>query len=177
MQITLVAHDIRSTHNVGAFFRTCDGLGIEKIIFSGYTPYPTFEGDTRMPHFADKLTRQIHKTALGAESTVDFERFENLEEVIAKLRKENAVLVALEQFPGSLNPQECRQQVKERFADRPVALIVGNEIHGVNDDILKQVDLIMEIPMHGTKESLNVSVATAIALYSLKNPVHYEGGL
>ena len=61
-EITLIAHDIRSTHNVGAFFRTCDGLGVKRIIFSGYTPYPTFEGDSRLPHFADKITRQIHKT-------------------------------------------------------------------------------------------------------------------
>lgn len=167
MQITLVAHDIRSTHNVGAFFRTCDGLGVKNIIFSGYTPFPTFEGDTRLPHFADKITRQIHKTALGAESTVDFKRYESLNEVIKILKKSGHVLVALEQFPGSLCPSECRDKLDKKFKDRPVALIIGNEIHGVKDEILKQMDLIMEIPMHGTKESLNVSVATAIALYEL----------
>jgi len=167
MQIALVAHDIRSTHNVGAFFRTCDGLGIEKIIFSGYTPYPTLEADTRLPHFSDKITRQIHKTALGAESTVAFERFETLKEVLAELKKDNYVLVALEQFPGSASPEDCTKAIKSSFKNRPVALVVGNEIHGVADEILQQMDLIVEIPMHGTKESLNVSVATAIALYSL----------
>lgn len=170
MNITLVAHDIRSTHNVGAFFRTCDGLGVEKIIFSGYTPYPKFEGDTRLPHFADKITRQIHKTALGAESTIDFERFESLESVLAKAKKENAILVALEQFPGSLTPEECKQKIVKKASGRPIYLLIGNEIHGVKDDILKQMDLIIEIPMHGTKESLNVSVATAIALYELTGP-------
>jgi tRNA G18 (ribose-2'-O)-methylase SpoU len=167
MKITLVAHDIRSTHNVGAFFRTCDGLGIEQIIFSGYTPYPTFEGDSRLPHFADKITRQIHKTALGAESTVDFQRFETLEAVIDYLKSENTVLIALEQFPKSVSPAECTALLQKNYKNQPVALILGNEIHGVNDEILAQMDIIMEIPMHGTKESFNVSVATGIALYAL----------
>jgi 23S rRNA (guanosine2251-2'-O)-methyltransferase len=165
--ITLVAHDIRSTHNVGAFFRTCDGLGVQKIIFSGYTPYPSLEDDTRLPHFADKLTRQIHKTALGAECTVDFERFNNLEEVIEKAKQENAVLIALEQYPGSLSPEACVQKIKSQYEGRPIYLIIGNEVHGVADDLLAKVDIVMEIPMKGTKESLNVSVATAIALYEL----------
>lgn len=166
MHITLVAHDIRSTHNVGAFFRTCDGLGVERIIFSGYTPYPTFEGDTRMPHFADKLTRQIHKTALGAESVVDFRYTETLVAVIAQLKKSDHTLVALEQHPHSLTPSACKEQI-QRSGKSKVALFVGNEIHGVKDDILAQMDYIMEIPMKGVKESLNVSVATAIALYEL----------
>lgn len=167
MQITLVAHDIRSTHNVGAFFRTCDGLGVGRIVFSGYTPYPKFEGDTRLPHFADKITRQIHKTALGAESSVAFERFETLSEVISHLKSQGYVLIALEQFPSSLAPEECVKRLRKTYKNKPVALIIGNEIHGVKDEILKQTDFIMEIPMHGVKESLNVSVATAIALYAL----------
>ncbi len=167
MEISLVAHDIRSTHNVGAFFRTCDGLGVQKIIFSGYTPHPTFEGDTRLPHFAYKLTRQIHKTALGAESIIDFEKNETLKEVIVSLQKQKTVLVALESFPTSHTPKECAQLIRSNYKDRPIALIVGNEIHGVADEILKQMDLIMEIPMHGVKESFNVSVAAAIALYAL----------
>lgn len=167
MHITLVAHDIRSTHNVGAFFRTCDGLGVNQIYFSGYTPYPTFEGDTRLPHFADKLTRQIHKTALGAESTVEFKTFEGIEDTINCLHEDSAVLIALEQFPDSIPLAECSQLLHEEYAGRPIALFIGNEIRGVEDDILRQMDIIIEIPMHGTKESLNVSVATGIALYEL----------
>ena len=167
INITLVAHNIRSTHNVGAFFRTCDGLGVDKIIFSGYTPYPSLEDDTRLPHFADKLTRQIHKTALGAECTVDFERFDNLEDVISRAKQENSVLIALEQYPGSLSPESCLQKINTEYEGRPVYLIVGNEVHGVADDLLANVDIVMEIPMKGTKESLNVSIATAIALYEL----------
>lgn len=167
MQISLVAHDIRSTHNVGAFFRTCDGLGVQEIIFSGYTPYPTLEGDERLPHFADKITRQIHKTALGAESTVNFIRFETLNEVLTHLQSRGTALVALEQFPSSMSPSECADALRAHHANKPIALIVGNEIHGVTDDILARMDYIMEIPMHGVKESLNVSVATAVALYEL----------
>lgn len=167
VDITLVAHDIRSTHNVGAFFRTCDGLGVKQILFSGYTPYPTFEGDSRMPHFADKITRQIHKTALGAESTVDFKVYDHLQDALEHLKKRDTVLVALEQFPGSATPNECVDRLKHAYKNRPLALIVGNEIHGVDDATLQQMDMIMEIPMLGVKESLNVSVATAIALYSL----------
>jgi tRNA G18 (ribose-2'-O)-methylase SpoU len=166
-KIILVAHDIRSTHNVGAFFRTCDGLGVDKIILSGYTPYPKFDGDSRLPYMADKITRQIHKTALGAETTVAFERFGNLTVVIDTLKAQNIVLVALEQSEGSLSPLECRKTLKNEHPSQSVALLVGNEIHGVTPEILSKMDLIMEIPMHGQKESLNVSVATAIALYEL----------
>lgn len=167
--ITLVAHDIRSTHNVGAFFRTCDGLGINNIIFSGYTPYPSFEGDTRLPHFADKLTRQIHKTALGAESVIPFLRYDDTNKVLHTLKADNTVIIALEQSADSLSPEQCQNTLLSKFKGRNIALIVGNEIHGVNDDFLKNADLIMEIPMYGMKESLNVSVATAIALYSIKS--------
>jgi 23S rRNA (guanosine2251-2'-O)-methyltransferase len=167
LKITLVAHDIRSTHNVGAFFRTCDGLGIDRIIFSGYTPYPTFEGDSRLPHFADKITRQIHKTALGAESSIKFLHFDGIEECIAFLKNESAVLIALEQAPGSLSPQLCREKILQDYKDQPISLLLGNEIHGVHEDTLKQMDMIIEIPMHGMKESLNVSVAAGIALYEL----------
>jgi tRNA G18 (ribose-2'-O)-methylase SpoU len=167
MSITLVAHDIRSTHNVGAFFRTCDGLGINEIIFSGYTPYPTFDDDTRLPHFADKITRQIHKTALGAESTVDFKYFESFDDVISSLKKNGVILIALEQHPNSLTPEECIEKLSKSFKNKSIALIIGNEVHGVREEVLQQMDIIMEIPMHGTKESLNVSIATGIALYSL----------
>ena len=71
--IIVIAHNIRSTHNVGSIFRTAEGFGVTKIILSGYTPYPVFSGDTRLPHIAQKLTAQIHKTALGAEDIVPFE--------------------------------------------------------------------------------------------------------
>lgn len=156
--IVLVAHNIRSTHNVGAFLRTCDGFGVKKLIFSGYTPYPTFEDDTRLPHFADKITRQIHKTALGAEVTVPFERHEL--PPIEQLKSEGYTIVGLEQDERSVMLPDFKVPNK-------VALLLGNEIDGIYPEYRNQCDTLVEIPMHGHKESFNVSVATGIALYHL----------
>jgi tRNA G18 (ribose-2'-O)-methylase SpoU len=153
---------------VGAFFRTCDGLGVNKIIFSGYTPYPKLEADTRLPHFADKITRQIHKTALGAETTVPFERFDTIEEAVEKHKE--STFIALEQHPSSKIPAELTKILKDKKVANAV-LILGNEIHGVSEDVLSEVDYIMEIPMKGDKESFNVSIACGIALYELTKSI------
>ncbi len=156
--ITLVLHNIRSTHNVGAIFRSAEGFGVEKIILSGYTPYPIIPNDTRLPHIAEKLTRQIHKTALGAETLVPFERYESLD---VWLKDNDVPLLALEQAPDSINLRE--------FTPPDIfGLLLGEEVHGIESDILKQCDYILEIPMKGQKESFNVSVATGIALYQLQ---------
>lgn len=156
--IILLAHNIRSTHNVGAFLRTCDGFGVKKLIFSGYTPYPTLEDDTRLPHFADKITRQIHKTALGAETTVPFERYEL--PPLAELKAAGYAIVGLEQDERSIMLPDY--QVPDK-----VALFLGNEIDGIYPEYRNQCDALVEIPMHGAKESFNVSVAAGIALYHL----------
>ena len=156
--IVLLAHNIRSTHNVGAFLRTCDGFGVSKVIFSGYTPYPKLEQDTRLPHFADKLTRQIHKTALGAETAVPFERHEL--PPIAELKAAGYQIVGLEQDVRSVMLPDYQVPSK-------VALLLGNEIDGIYPEYREQCDVLVEIPMHGTKESFNVSVACGIALYHL----------
>ena len=156
--IVLIAHNIRSTHNVGAFLRTCDGFGVRKLIFSGYTPYPTLEDDTRLPHFADKITRQIHKTALGAEITVPFEYCEL--PPIEQLKAEGYTIVGLEQDERSVMLPDYEVPDK-------VALLPGNEIDGIYPEYRDQCDALVEIPMHGHKESFNVSVATGIALYHL----------
>ncbi|HCH34850.1 TPA: TrmH family RNA methyltransferase [Candidatus Saccharibacteria bacterium] len=157
-KIILIAHNIRSTHNVGAFLRTCDGFGVEKLIFSGYTPYPTLEDDTRLPHFADKITRQIHKTALGAEMTVPFEQYAL--PPIAQLQADGYAIVGLEQDERSILLPDYRPTEK-------VALFLGNEIDGIYPEYRDQCDTLIEIPMEGQKESFNVSVAAGIALYYL----------
>jgi 23S rRNA (guanosine2251-2'-O)-methyltransferase len=157
-EIILIAHNIRSTHNVGAFFRTADGFGVSKIIFSGYTPYPTLEDDTRLPHFADRLTRQIHKTALGAETTVPFERYD--EPPLNALKKDGYRIVGLEQDKRSI-------MLNDYTSPGKVALLLGNEIDGIYPELRAQCDDLIEIPMHGHKESFNVSVATGVALYGL----------
>lgn len=157
-EIILIAHNIRSTHNVGAFFRTADGFGIKKVIFSGYTPYPTLEDDTRLPHFADKLTRQIHKTALGAETMVPFERYD--EAPLDELKSKGYKIVGLEQDERSI-------LLPDYHVPEKVALLLGNEIDGIYPELRVKCDDLIEIPMHGAKESFNVSVAAGIAMYHL----------
>lgn len=157
-QIIVIAHNIRSTHNVGSIFRTAEGFGVKKIILSGYTPYPTVKNDARLPHISEKITSQIHKTALGAETLVPFEYAEALD--LGTLRLAGYRIVALEQAPNSINLRDYQPLDK-------LALLLGEEVHGITPELLSQVDDIVEIPMHGAKESFNVSVATGIALYAL----------
>lgn len=176
-RLVVIAHNIRSTHNVGSIFRTCEGFGVEKLILTGYTPYPDLSvqtsapacayidgeityHDPRLPHIREKLTKQIHTTALGAEQLVPFEYRETLD--LGTLDLAGYRIVALEQSPRSINLHDY--QVPER-----VALVLGEEVHGVPSDILEQCEDILEIPMQGQKESFNVSVAAGIALYELTN--------
>ncbi|NCU39241.1 TrmH family RNA methyltransferase [Candidatus Saccharibacteria bacterium] len=155
--ITLIAHNIRSTHNVGSIFRSAEGFGVKKIILSGYTPYPTFQGDTRLPHEAEKITQQIHKTALGAESLVPFEHISDIRPWVQSC---SLPVIALEQTPTATLLQNFTPPNK-------FALLLGEEVHGVEEELLKLCDTAIEIPMVGKKESFNVSVATGIALYAL----------
>lgn len=157
-EIIVIAHNIRSTHNVGSIFRTAEGFGVQKIILSGYTPYPRIENDTRLPHIADKLTAQIHKTALGAEKIVPFTYLETLD--LGTLDLAGYRLIALEQDDQSINLRDYDPPAK-------IALLLGEEVHGITPELLAQVDDIIEIPMQGKKESFNVSVAAGIALYAL----------
>lgn len=158
-EIILLAHNIRSTHNVGAIFRTAEGFGVKKIILSGYTPYPILEKDSRLPHISEKLTSQIHKTALGAETIVPFEYEENLN--FSSLRKNGYRIVGLEQDASSI-------MLPNYTSPQKIALLLGEEVEGIDTDLRKECDDLVEIPMEGQKESFNVSVATGIALYGLK---------
>lgn len=158
-EIILLAHNIRSTHNVGAIFRTAEGFGVKKIILSGYTPYPILEKDSRLPHISEKLTSQIHKTALGAETIVPFEYEENLN--FSSLRKNGYRIVGLEQDASSI-------MLPNYTSPQKIALLLGEEVEGIDTDLRKECDDLIEIPMEGQKESFNVSVATGIALYGLK---------
>lgn len=160
-EITLLVHNIRSTHNVGSILRTADGFGVTHVVCSGYTPYPQLSGDNRLPHIVEKLTRQIHKTALGAEATVDVSYFSDVRTWLEKnQRGEHQPVYALEQATGS-------QNLKDFVPAEKFALLIGEEVHGIAPDLLEWCDDILEIPMHGHKESFNVSVSTGIALYAL----------
>jgi 23S rRNA (guanosine2251-2'-O)-methyltransferase len=160
-QIIVIAHNIRSTHNVGSIFRTCEGFGVSRLILSGYTPYPTVKNDTRLPHIRDKLTAQIHKTALNAERLVPFE----YQEVpnITQLKAGGYVIVGLEQDMRSVPLSSYTPSEK-------IALWLGEEVEGMTPEQRSICDVLVEIPMRGKKESFNVSVAAGIALYGLSYP-------
>ncbi len=150
--LNLILHNIRSAHNVGAIFRTADGAGVDKIYLTGYTPAPV-----------DQFKRpngEIKKTALGAEETVAWEKQEDISELITELKKSGVQIWALEQADKSVNYREVKLTA-------PMALIVGNETEGIEPEILNLCDQVIEIPMRGIKESLNVAVATGIALFHL----------
>lgn len=157
-QITVIAHNIRSTHNVGSIFRTCEGLGVEKLIFTGYTPYPMTSDDERLPHIVRKLESQISKTALGAEHLVPYQYCEF--PPLDKLRADGYRIVGLEQDARAI-------MLPAYKAPEKLVLLLGEEVEGITPELRAQCDDLIEIPMHGQKESFNVSVAAGIALYAL----------
>jgi 23S rRNA (guanosine2251-2'-O)-methyltransferase len=157
-QIILIAHNVRSTHNVGSLLRTAEGLGVSKVIFTGYTPYPASKQDTRLPHIAHKLHSQIHKTALDAEELVQWEHNDDIFAALGQLRAQGYSLAAIEQAPGAV-------QLPDFAPPEKLALIVGREVEGVEPEVLASVDTVLEIPMFGKKESFNVVQAAAMALY------------
>jgi len=157
----LIIHNIRSCYNVGALFRTADGLGVEKIYLTGYTPYPMQPNDKRLPFLAQRIDRQIRKTALGAEMNIDWEHIEDIYGLIANLKNQGYQVVGLEQTPHSAPLNSFHPPEK-------MALIIGQEIGGVNPAILALTDTVIEIPMSGKKDSFNVAQAAAMALYHIK---------
>jgi len=156
-EVTLVLHNIRSIHNVGSILRSAEGFGVRNIVCSGYTPYPAKAGDTRLPHIRDKITSGIHKTALGAEEMLEISHFDTLDEWLAQ---NTLPIVALEQTPDSVTPRQF-------IAPAQFALLLGEEVHGIEPQYLERCTTAIEIPMRGRKESFNVSVATGIALYAI----------
>lgn len=166
-EIIVLAHNIRSTHNIGAILRTAEGFGVAKIIFSGYSPFPTFKGENfaetgRLPHLAQKIHSQIAKTALGSEEIVPFEISKNITEKIHELKNQGFEIFALEQTKTSTKLPQLTLSKNAK-----IALLLGEEIEGVPENLLELCDYALEIPMFGRKESFNVSVATGIALYKI----------
>lgn len=139
--------NIRSLYNVGSIFRTSDGALIRKLFLCGFTPHPP--------------RKEIEKTALGATETVPWAYFKSAGECIAAVRAEGAKLCVLEQTTESVPYYRVRK------SDFPLCLVVGNEITGVSPELIAAADLAIEIPMYGTKQSLNAAVAYGIALFEL----------
>lgn len=160
-ELVLIAHNLRSLHNVGSLLRTAEGLGIDKVWLTGYTPYPKQQNDDRLPHLAQKTDKQIAKTALGAEKFVKWEHSEAIEAVLASLKADGFVIAGLEQTLGS-------QALPGFKPPRKLALIVGREVEGLESEVLELCDQVLEIPMSGQKESFNVVQAAAMALYHLR---------
>jgi tRNA G18 (ribose-2'-O)-methylase SpoU len=146
-KIVLLLQNIRSLHNVGSLFRSADVFGIEKIYLCGYTGTPP--------------RKEISKVALGAEEWIPWEHAARTHTVVERLRGDGYQIVALETGIPSVSLSDTS------FSDK-VAMIVGNEVTGITAPIVRRADLVVQIPMHGKKESLNVSVAGGVALYALR---------
>jgi len=148
----VILDNIRSIHNVGSIFRTSDAFGVEKIYLCGVTPTPR-----------DRFGRErqdLAKVALGAEKSVKWKYFENTIDIVKKLKKEKYQIIAIEQDKKSIN----LNKIKTKY---PVAVVMGNEVNGIDKKTLKLADIIAEIPMKGKKESMNVSVTFGIAGYKI----------
>lgn len=163
-ELILVIHNVRSSLNTGALFRTADGAGVRRIFLTGYTPAPPRK-DALSLTAAEKAFR---KTALGAEASMPWKQSASFGTVLAALRKEKFEIVALEQHEKSADYRA--------YVPKPrVALVVGNEVRGLHANILRQCDAIIDIPMRGKKNSLNVSAAAGIALYQIASTMERGG--
>lgn len=139
-------HNIRSLHNVGSAFRSCDAFGVNELWLSGYTPIPP--------------RPEITKTAIGAEEHVSWKQVQSPADAITDLKKNGYTLIGLEQTDSSILLNEFVPE-----SDK-ICLVAGNEVTGIDEELLRHIDIFVEIPQFGMKHSINVSVASGIALYS-----------
>lgn len=146
LPIIVVLDNVRSLHNVGSAFRTADGFAVEAIYLCGITAQP--------PH------REIEKTALGATQSIHWEYFENVAEAVQKLKQNNYQIVAIEQAESSVSLIDFNPT-----NDKKYALFFGNEVNGVSEEVMQQIDACIEIPQFGTKHSFNIVISTGIVLW------------
>lgn len=142
--------------------RTSDGFGVSAVYCTGYTPYPEIEGDTRLPHVIRNISAAMHKTAIGAEKSMTLHYREQVSDTISEIQTAGYRVIALEQDTSSV-------LLEKILITEKIALVVGNERDGISGAVLSKCDVICEIPMFGSKESFNVSVATGIALHWLRS--------
>lgn len=146
--IILIADNLRSLNNIGSLFRSADAFAIEKIYLCGITATPP--------------NRDIHKTALGAELTIDWEYTKTTMEALLKIKEEGYTVIAIEQVENAVMLNDFRVE-----SDKKYAIILGNEVKGVEQEVVDNCDLSVEIPQSGTKHSLNVSVAAGVVLWQI----------
>jgi 23S rRNA (guanosine2251-2'-O)-methyltransferase len=157
----VVLHTIRSRHNVGSIFRTSDAAGVEKVYLSGITPAPI-----------DRFGRpdlKLKKVSLGSELSVPWEKVSSTSRLLRKLQGDGYRVIALEQHPRARSLFSVKLSKKQL---KKTVLLLGPEVEGLSPSLLKAADIIIEIPMFGKKESLNVSVAFGILVYKLLDSVH-----
>ena len=148
--VVVIMDNVRSAHNIGSVFRTADAFLMEKIYLCGITATPP--------------NKEIRKTALGATESVDWEYVEEIRDLILKLKSEGFKILSIEQAEGSLSLSEFEFASNEKYA-----VIFGNEVEGVQQEVINQSDICIEIPQGGTKHSLNVSVCAGIVLWEFFN--------
>lgn len=150
--IRVLLHNIRSAHNVGSMFRTGDAIDVSHVYLSGYSPLP-------LDRFG-RPVKEITKTALGAEKTIPWEGIKNSSALIKKLKNDGFQVVAIEQDERAID-------YKKFVPNEKVLILVGNEVRGVSKSLRDRCDVLLDIPMNGKKESLNVSVAFGVALFRI----------
>lgn len=146
MPLTVVLDDVRSLYNVGSVFRSCDAFRVKAVYLCGITATPP--------------NNEIHKTALGAEDSVEWRYFHDAEEAVAELHDNGVTVYSVEQVEGSTKLQDIRIDSSSQYA-----IIFGNEVKGVHQSVVDASDGCIEIPQHGTKHSLNVSVTAGIVIW------------
>jgi tRNA G18 (ribose-2'-O)-methylase SpoU len=161
--LRIILSNIRGAGNVGSILRTADACDVELIYACGYTPYPRQLDDLRPAHVGDANQRAIAKTALGAETTVPVLHRPDTATAIHEAKRDGFKIIVIEQAESALNLYHYQLPPSQ-----PLALVLGNEVDGVAAECLALADTILELPMLGRKESLNVAVAAAIALYQLR---------
>jgi tRNA G18 (ribose-2'-O)-methylase SpoU len=164
MELVVIAHDIRSVHNVGSIFRTADAAGIKKIYLCGITPSPLDR--------LKEVRKDFAKVALGAEGYIAWEGAKTTMSVIKRLKKEGYEIVALEQAKRSIPYYAAQVNDGSR-----IAIVLGNEVKGLPPSIVRAADRVLEIPMMGKKESLNVAVAFGIVAFGLRFSNATVGGI
>lgn len=153
--VVVVLDNIRSMHNVGSVFRTADAFLIEKVILCGITPRP--------PH------REIHKAALGATESVEWQYYESIKEAVLDLKTLKYEVLGIEQTTDSTLIGDYTIDSTKKYA-----LVLGNEVDGVSDEILGDCDSFLELPQHGTKHSLNVSICGGIVMWEFYNSMYIK---
>ena len=153
LPVAVMLDNVRSMHNVGSIFRTADGFAVEKVCLCGITGQP--------PH------REIEKTALGATQSVDWEYYAEPLQAVEQLREDGYQIIAIEQAENSITLNKFKAESGKKYA-----LIFGNEVNGVSDEVMNAIDACIEIPQFGTKHSFNIVVSAGIVLWDFFVKVH-----